>query len=46
MLVGYIVNKRTDQDGNLISVRVVHRDQGGEETLSADLIARIDEDVE
>jgi hypothetical protein len=46
MLVGYIVNKRTDQDGNLINVRVVHRDQGGEETLSADLIARIDEDVE
>lgn len=45
MLLGYIVNKRTDADGNLISIRIVHQDQGGEETLSADLIARIDEDI-
>ncbi len=43
-LVCYIQSKRLDADGNLRSVRVVHED-GGEETLAADLIARIEEDV-
>ncbi|MBA3686124.1 MAG: hypothetical protein H0W72_12925 [Planctomycetes bacterium] len=42
----YIMSKHTDPDGNLLSVRVVHPDGGGEETLAADLVARIEEDVE
>lgn len=44
-LVCYILSKRTNPDGVLLSVRVVHPNNGGEETLAADLIARIDEDV-
>jgi len=45
-LVGYIISKRTDAEGHLISVRVAHRDGAGEESISAELIARIDEDIE
>ena len=39
----YIQSRRMDADGNLVSVRIVH-DNGGEETLAAELIARIDEE--
>lgn len=42
-LVCYVIFKRTDPDGVLQSVRIVHLDGGGEETLAADLIARIEE---
>ncbi|HYE04925.1 MAG TPA: hypothetical protein VEL07_05310 [Planctomycetota bacterium] len=45
-LLCYILGKRVDDAGNLISVRVVHPDEGGEEVLSADLVARIEEDIE
>ncbi|MBA3846922.1 MAG: hypothetical protein H0X45_09795 [Planctomycetes bacterium] len=45
-LLCYILGKRVDDSGNLISVRVVHPDEGGEEVLSADLVARIEEDIE
>lgn len=45
-LIGYIISKRTDAEGLLVSIRVVHRDGAGEESISADLIARIDEDIE
>jgi len=45
-LVCYLMSKRFDIDGKLVSVRVIHTDEGGEETLNADLIARIDEDVQ
>jgi hypothetical protein len=44
-LVCYILSKRTNADGILQSVRIVHQNNGGEEILAADLIARIDEDV-
>ncbi len=44
-LVCYILSKRTDADGVLQSVRIVHLGDGGEEILSADLIARIEEDI-
>ena len=44
-LVCYILSKRTDADGVLQSVRIVHLDDGGEEILSADLISRIEEDI-
>jgi hypothetical protein len=42
-LVCYVIFKRTDPEGVLQSVRIVHLDGGGEETLAADLIARIEE---
>jgi hypothetical protein len=42
-LVCYVIFKRTDSDGVLQSVRIVHLDGGGEETLAADLIARIED---
>ena len=42
-LVCYVIFKRTDSDGVLQSVRIIHLDGGGEETLAADLIARIEE---
>jgi hypothetical protein len=42
-LVCYVIFKRTDPDGVLQSVRIIHLDGGGEETLTADLIARIEE---
>ncbi len=45
-LLCFILSKRVDDTGNLISVRVVHRDEGGEEVLSADLVAHIEEDIE
>ncbi len=44
-LVGFIMSKRTDADGVLVSVRVVHPDGAGEETIAAALIARIEEDI-
>jgi hypothetical protein len=45
-LIGYIVSKRTDAEGQLVSIRVVHRDAAGEESIAADLISRIDEDIQ
>ncbi len=42
-LVCYVIFKRVDPDGVLQSVRIVHLDGGGEETLTADLIARIED---
>ena len=44
-LLCFIQSKRTDADGNLLSVRAVHPDGSGEETIAADLISRIDEDI-
>jgi hypothetical protein len=44
-LVCYILSKRSNSDGVLQSVRVSHLDDGGEEILSMDLIARIEEDI-
>jgi hypothetical protein len=44
-LLCYILTKRTDADGNLISIRVAHPDGAGEETLTADMIARIEDDA-
>jgi hypothetical protein len=44
-LVCYILSKRANADGVFQSVRVVHQNNGGEEILAADLIARIDEDI-
>jgi hypothetical protein len=44
-LVCYILSKRTNADGVLQSVRIVHPNNGGEEILSTDLISRIDEDI-
>lgn len=41
----YILSERKDADGNVLSYRIVHRDDGGEEILSADLIARVEKDV-
>lgn len=43
--VYYMLAKRTDADGNLLSVRVAYMDGGGTEVLTADAIARLDEDV-
>lgn len=45
-LLGYVVSKRTDVDGKLVSVRVVHRDGAGEESITAELISRVDEDIQ
>lgn len=44
-LLGYIMSKRTDAEGNLVSVRIVHPDGAGEETIAAGLISRIEEDI-
>jgi hypothetical protein len=44
-LVCYILSKRTDSNGVVQSVRLVHLDGGGEETIPYDLISRIDEDI-
>ena len=44
-LLCYVLGKRLDVDGGLISVRIMHTDQGGEETLAADLIARVEEEI-
>ena len=43
-LVCYILARRLDTEGNLSSIRVIHPG-GGEETLKADIISRIEEDV-
>jgi len=45
-LLCYVMSKRTDPDGKLVSVRVVHPDGAGEETIAASLISRIDEDIQ
>lgn len=45
-LIAFVRSKRLDGDGNLVSVRVVHRDGAGEEVIDAAVIARIEEDVE
>lgn len=39
----HVISRRIDADGNLVSLRVAHPDGGGEETLAADIIARIQE---
>ena len=44
-LLCYVLGKRLDVDGGMVSVRIMHTDQGGEETLAADLIARIEEEI-
>jgi hypothetical protein len=44
-LMCYVASKRFDSDGILQSVRIIHLDGGGEEILSASLIARIEENV-
>ena len=44
-LLCFIQSKRTDADGNLLSVRAVHPDGSGEEIIAADLISRIEEDI-
>lgn len=41
----YIQSRRTDAEGNLVSLRIIHPESGGEEILGADLISRVDEDV-
>lgn len=41
----YVLTKRTDLEGRLTSVKIAHRDGGGEEVIDAALIARIEEDV-
>jgi len=45
-LLCYVQSKRTDADGKLLSVRVIHPDGSGEETITADLISRIEEDIQ
>jgi hypothetical protein len=45
-LIAFVRSKRLDGDGNLVSVRVVHRDGAGEEVIDAAVIARIEEDIE
>ena len=42
----YIMTKRTDLNGQLTSLRIVHRDGGGEEIIDAAVIARIEEDIQ
>jgi hypothetical protein len=44
-LLCFIMSKRTDADGNLVSVRIVHPDGAGEETIAESLISRIEEDI-
>ncbi len=44
-LVCYVMSKRVDAEGTLISVRVVHPDGAGEETIDANLVSRIEEDI-
>ena len=41
----YILSKRTDLDGNLTSLVIMHRGGAGKEVLNANLVARIEEDV-
>ncbi len=41
----YIQSRRTDADGNLVSLRIVHPENGGEEILPAALVSRVDEDI-
>ena len=43
--VYYLIAKRTDADGNLLSVRVAYLNDDGTEVLTADAIARLEEDV-
>lgn len=44
-LVCFIQSRRVDGEGKLLSLRVVHLDGGGEETLAADLVSRVEEDI-
>jgi hypothetical protein len=45
-MLAYIRARRTDADGNLVSVQIIHRDGRGTETIDASLISRIDESAE
>lgn len=45
-LIAYIRSKRTDADGNIVSLRVVHKDGDGEEVIDMAQVARIEEDIE
>lgn len=40
----YILLKRKDLDGNITSIRIMHKSLAGEEVLEYDLITRIEED--
>lgn len=44
-LICYILARRADVDGTLLSLRVVHPDGAGEETLDAGMISRVEDDV-
>lgn len=45
-LLAFQRSVRLDGDGHLMSIRVVHRDGSGEETIDGRLIARVDQDVD
>lgn len=40
-----LLAKRTDADGNLLSIRVTYPDGGGKEVISVDSISRLEEDL-
>lgn len=40
----YVQSRRLDSEGKLTALRIVHLDGGGEETIAAELISRIDEE--
>lgn len=42
----YVVTKRTDLEGKLTSVKIIHKDGGGEEIIDAAVLARIEEDIQ
>lgn len=44
-LVCYIRTRRLDADGKLLSVRIVHANGAGEETIAASLITKIEDDI-
>jgi hypothetical protein len=45
-LIAFKRSIRLDGDGKLVSIRIVHRDGSGEETIDGRLIARIDDDFD
>jgi hypothetical protein len=45
-LLCFIMSKRIDAEGKLVSVRIVHPDGAGEETIAESLISRIEEDIQ
>lgn len=45
LMMCYIVSKQVDLDGQLTSIDIVHRNGAGEESISAELIASIDENI-